>query len=43
MNNFNNFHKMEDKQIQTAYLIKKDEDENDKNDVKEYFENVKNF
>ena len=43
MNNFNNFHKMEDKQIQTAYLIKKDEDENDKNDVKEYFENVKKF
>ena len=34
---------MEDKQIQTAFLIKKDDDENHKNDVKEYFENIKQF
>jgi len=43
MNNFNNFQKMEDKQIQTAFLIKKDEDESHRNDVKEYFENIKQF
>ena len=34
---------MEDKKIQTAFFIKKDEDENDKNDAKEYFENIEQF